>query len=187
MVTIRAFIALPLPAETTLAIAAIQKQLVSTGAEVKWEPSDKFHITLKFLGDIDRSLVPQIIEVLEKTIGTLPRFDLTYVGLGGFPTSDRPRVVWIGSSESQQVLHLHSQVELACDSLGFAKEVRPFHAHITLGRLKGNRNLDRLTASLKSITFEPLRAHCSEVHFIRSELRPTGSVYTLLNSIPLAS
>jgi hypothetical protein len=53
--------------------------------------------------------------------------------------------------------------------------------------VKGNRNLERLTASLKSITFEPLLARCTEVHIVRSDLKPTGSVYTLLNSIPLAT
>ena len=168
-------------------MAAIQKQLVSSGAEVRWESPEKFHITLKFLGDTDASLIPEITDQLRKSIGSFPAFDLTYVKLGGFPNVDRPRVVWIGTSESQQMLRLQSQVEQVCTSLGFANDDRPFHAHITLGRVKGNRNLERLTASLKSITFEPLLVRCIEVHFVRSELRSTGSVYTLLNLISLAS
>jgi len=169
------------------AMAGIQKQLISAGAAVKWESPEKFHITLKFLGDTDVSLIPEITDQLRKSIGSFPAFDLAYVKLGGFPNVDRPRVVWIGTSESQQILHLQRQVEQVCTSFGFATDDRPFHAHVTLGRVKGNPHLDRLTASLKSITFESLLVRCTEVHFVRSELRSTGSVHTLLNVISLAS
>ena len=168
------------------AMASIQKQLVTSGAEVKWESPEKFHITLKFLGDTDVSLIPEITDQLRKSIGSSPAVELAYVKLGGFPNVDRPRVVWIGPSENLQILRLQSQVEQVCTSFGFATDDRPFHAHITLGRVKGNPHLERLTASLKSITFEPLLARCIEVHFVRSELRPTGSIYTVLNSISLA-
>jgi len=187
MSTIRTFIALPLPSEVISAMASIQGQLIASGAEVKWDTAEKFHITLKFLGTTESSLIPEITKQLGISIGSFPAFELAYVKLGGFPNVDRPRVVWIGTSENQQILRLQHQVERVCISFGFAKEDRPFHAHITLGRVKGNRNLERLTASLKSITFQPLLARCTEVHFVRSELRPTGSVYTLLNSIPLVS
>ena len=184
---IRTFIALPLPGDVRSAMASVQRQLIDSGAEVKWDTPEKFHITLKFLGDTDSSIIPEITRQLKISLGTFPAFELAYVKLGGFPNVERPRVVWIGSTESQQILRLQSQVEEICTSHGFEKDDRPFHAHITLGRVKGSRNLERLTASLKSITFEPLLARCTEVHFIRSELKPTGSVYTLLNSISLAS
>jgi RNA 2',3'-cyclic 3'-phosphodiesterase len=187
MSMIRTFIALPLPREVVAVMASVQKQLMDSGADVKWDGPEKFHVTLKFLGDIDSSLVPELTDRLKKSIGKLPAFELSFVRLGAFPNEDRPRVVWIGATESQQILRLQSQVEHVCTSLGFATDDRAFHAHITLGRVKGQHQLDRLTASLKSITFEPLLARCTEVHFVRSELRPTGSVYTLLNSIPFAS
>jgi RNA 2',3'-cyclic 3'-phosphodiesterase len=187
MSTIRTFIALPLPPEVMSGMASVQKQLMASGAEVKWDAAEKFHITLKFLGDIDSALVPEITDQLKKSVGNFPAFELVYKRLGAFPNADRPRVAWIGTSESQEILRLQSDVERVCSSFGFATDDRPFHAHITLGRVKGTRNLERLTASLKSITFEPLLARCTAVHFVRSELKPTGSVYTLLNTIPLAS
>jgi 2'-5' RNA ligase len=80
---------------------------------------------------------------------------------------------------------LQRRIEEVCGRFGFPKEDRAFHAHITLGRVRGNRHLDRLTEIVKTVTFEPMQARCAEVHIMRSELRPTGSVYTLLNSIPL--
>ena len=187
MPMIRTFIALPLPSGTQHELAAVQSQLIETEAAVKWDSSDKFHITLKFLGDVDSSQPQHIADELRNSIGGLAAFDLSFVSLGAFPNVSRPRVVWIGTQENEHVQRIQERVERVCISFGFAKEDRPFHSHITLGRVKGIRNLDRLTAKLKSITFKPLMARCSEVHILRSELKPTGSVYTLLNSIPLAS
>jgi 2'-5' RNA ligase len=187
MPTIRTFDALSLPREIATAMSSIQEELIASHAEVKWDTSDKFHITLKFLGDTEASLIPRIADDLQHSIGSFPAFEIAYEDLGGFPNVERPRVVWIGARENPQIKQLQTQVELVCTSFGFPKEDRPFHAHITLGRVKGSRNLDRLTASLKSITFEPLLARCTHVHIIRSDLKPTGSVYSLLNSIPLVS
>lgn len=187
MAKIRSFIALPLSADIQSEIARVQAELMASQADVKWDTSDKFHITLKFLGDIEADQAPLIAGELVKSIGTSPPFDLTFSNLGAFPNAERPRVVWIGTRVIEQVPQLQWKVERVCESFGFAKEDRPFHAHVTLGRVKGSRNLDRLTAKLKSVTFKPLIARCSEIHMMRSELRPTGSVYTLLNSIPLAS
>jgi 2'-5' RNA ligase len=187
MPTIRVFIALPLPSEIQREFAVIQRELIETHAEVKWDTSEKFHITLKFLGDVDSSQPQLIAKELQNSIGGLSPFDLSFVSLGAFPNVSRPRVVWIGTQQNEHVQGIQEHVERVCDSFGFAKEDRPFHAHATLGRVKGDRNLDRLTAKLKSITFKPLIARCSDIHIIRSELKPTGSVYTLLNSVPLAS
>lgn len=187
MPMIRAFIALPLPSEIQREFAVIQRQLAETGAEVKWDGSEKFHITMKFLGDVDSSKPGVIAEAITNSIGGIPPFDLTFSAVGAFPNISRPRVVWIGTQQNEPIQGLQGHVEQVCDTFGFAKEDRPFHVHVTLGRVKGDRNLDRLTAKLKSITFKPLIARCSELHIIRSELKPTGSVYTLLNSIPFAS
>lgn len=185
MPTVRAFIALPVPFDVRSEIASLQAELIESRAEVKWDSPDKFHITLKFLGDTEGSQLPSMAEELLKSLDGLPSFDVTYETLGGFPNVDRPKVVWVGAQQSEQIRRVHESVERVCRSFGFAKEDRPFHAHITLGRVKGSRNVDRLTAKLKSITFKPLTARCTAIHIMRSELRPTGSVYTLLNSIPL--
>lgn len=186
MSTFRAFIALPVPPDVKAALASIQAQLIESHAEAKWDSPEKFHITLKFLGDTESTLLTSVAGELQNSIGSLSCFDLSYFILGGFPNASRPRVIWIGAQENEHILRLQERVEQVCATFGFAKEDRPFHAHITFGRVKGNRNLDRLTARLKSITFEPMLARCTEVHIMRSELKPTGSVYTLLNSIPLA-
>jgi RNA 2',3'-cyclic 3'-phosphodiesterase len=187
MPVIRAFIALPLPSIIQKELGAIQQLLKDPAADVKWDTPEKFHITLKFLGDIDEAKVDPMAAELGKSIGGFTPFDLVFRAVGAFPNANRPRVIWIGGEEHQQVIGIHQHVERVCESFGYSIDGRTFHAHVTLGRVKTDRNLERLTAKLKSITFKPLIARCSEVHIVRSELKPTGSVYTLLNSIPLAS
>lgn len=185
MDTVRTFVALPLPSELKLKMARTQAELREAGADVKWDTPDKFHITLKFLGDTESSAIPKLAEALQKSIGGLPAFNVSYEGVGGFPNIIRPRVLWIGTKASDEINRLQHLVEETCVKLGFAPDDRQFHAHITLGRVKGNHGLDGLTARLKSVTFEPSIARCSEIHIMRSDLKPTGSVYTLLKSIPL--
>jgi RNA 2',3'-cyclic 3'-phosphodiesterase len=187
MAMIRAFIALPLPPSIQQEFGVIQKSLKDSGAEVKWDTQDKFHVTLKFLGDIDAAKVDPIALALKNSIGGIASFDLAFQTIGAFPNANRPRVIWIGGEENEHVRGIQRAVERECDSFGFAKDDRPFHTHVTLGRVKSDRAVERLTAKLKSITFKPLIARCIEVHIVRSELKPAGSVYTLLNSIPLAS
>ena len=154
MPQIRAFIALPLPEEIQHEFGVIQQQLIESQAEVKWETSDKFHITLKFLGDVDPPKPALIAEELKHSLGSFHKFDLSFLTLGAFPNSVRPRVVWIGTQQNEHIVRLQESIEQVCSSFGFEKETRPFHAHITLGRVKGDRNLDRLTAKLKSITVD---------------------------------
>ena len=72
-----------------------------------------------------------------------------------------------------------------CVEFGFPKEDRLFHPHITLGRVKETRNVVRLTEAIKTITFEPIETFCSEILLMKSELHPSGSIYTILKSFPL--
>jgi 2'-5' RNA ligase len=185
MPRIRAFIALPTSSEVKQQIAAIQAKLIETQADVRWEGSERFHITLKFLGDCEPEVLHSLLSDLQASLRGTRSFELLYDALGCFPNMTRPRVVWVGAQENPQIATLQRLIEDACGKFGFAREERPFHAHITLGRVKGNRHVDRLTETLKTVTFEPLQARCGEIHLMRSELQPTGSVYSLLNSIPL--
>lgn len=185
MQEIRAFIALPSSAEVKRKLAEVQLELMSANADVKWDTPEKFHITLKFLGNCSKELLTQLMSSLQSSLQDVHSFEIVYRTIGGFPTIEHPKVVWVGAEMSQSLDQLHITVEETCTKLGFTKEDRRFHPHITLGRVKGNRSLHRLTEKLKSVTLEPLHVLYSEVLLMRSELQPTGSIYTLLNSIPL--
>lgn len=187
MPEIRAFIALQSSPEIKTKLTEVQSELISANADVKWDATEKFHITLKFLGNCKPEVLAQLTTDLRSSLQDIHSFEIVYRTIGSFPTIAHPKVVWVGADKNQSLDQLQTKVEEVCTKLGFAKEDRQFHPHITLGRVKGNRNIHRLTEKLKSITLEPLQAQCSEVMLMRSELKPTGSIYTLLNSIPLKS
>lgn len=187
MQKIRSFIALPTPDSVRSRITSIQAELKLLDADVKWDSPEKFHITLKFLGNVEPQLLEKLIVVLEPVAALQPTFELIYQNIGAFPSVTRPRVVWIGSSQNDLLLSLQQQVEETCARFGFPKEDRAFHPHITLGRVKSSRNIHLLTDKLKSITLEPTHSRCTELLVMRSDLRPTGSVHSVLKSIPLKS
>jgi len=182
---IRTFIALPAHSNAQQAIAGIQTKLKSAQADVKWESQDKFHITLMFLGNVEQSKLELLSTALVKSVQQFPALAIAYESIGVFPNMHNPRVVWIGIKANQIVLNLQAEVERVCIKLGFSKEDRVFHPHITLGRVKGKHNLVRLTEAIKTITFEPIETFCSEILLMKSDLHPSGSIYTILKSFPL--
>jgi 2'-5' RNA ligase len=182
--TVRVFIALSSPPEVKKVLTDIQNELNQEGGDVKWDTPDKFHITLKFLGDVEQEKLPALSATLMALSALHLSFELWYESLGAFPDLVHPRVLWAGARKNDSLSALHQSIDEACERFGFAREPRVFHPHITFGRVKGSRNVGRLTARLKSITFEPIRMHCSELLLIKSDLHPTGSIYATLNSFP---
>jgi RNA 2',3'-cyclic 3'-phosphodiesterase len=185
MSALRTFIALPAPPNVQQAIAEIQAKLKTVQADVKWEPQDKFHITLVFLGNVEQSKLELLSATLTKSVQKFPSFTITYESIGAFPKIQTPRVVWIGIKSDQTVLDLQAMVGRLCGEFEFPMEDRTFHPHITLGRVKETRNVVRLTEAIKTITFEPIEMHCSEIVLMKSELHSSGSIYTMLKSFPL--
>ena len=185
MPAIRTFIALPASSDVQQQMAVVQSELKAAQAEVKWELQDKFHITLKFLGNVEQSNIESLSSALTNIVKQFQVFDITYNLLGAFPNIQNPRVIWIGIKSNQVVLDLQSGVERICSDFGFQKEERTFHPHITFGRVKGTRSLTRLTEAIKTITFESMQSRCSELLLMKSDLHPGGSIYTILKSFPL--
>ena len=185
MSAIRTFIALPSSPELKNALRKLQTSLIQEKADLKWDTPDKFHITVKFLGNVDLDRITELSDSLTTVTSRMTAFRLVYNAVGAFPDLVHPKVIWAGAEMNETLTSLHHGIELACARLGFPTDTRAFHPHITLGRVKGLTNLARLTAKVNSISFEPTETACSEVLLIKSELRPTGSVYTTLNSFPL--
>ena len=182
---IRTFIALPTPSIAQQAMTEIQMKLKETKADVKWESQNKFHITLVFLGNVEHSILELLSTALAKSIQQFSSFTIVYESIGAFPNIQNPRVFWIGIKSNQTVLDLQAMAGRICVEFGFPKEDRLFHPHITLGRVKETRNVVRLTEAIKTITFEPIETLCSEILLMKSELHPSGSIYTILKSLPL--
>ncbi len=181
----RLFVAVDTPEQVKEELERLSARLRTTGAEIRWEGREKFHATLKFLGGTDKALLPAITASLERVSkGTSP-IPAVVRGVGSFPRKGTPRVVWVGLDDPDGGLErLQRSIDGEMSQLGFRPEERAFHPHITLGRVKGTRNLHGLRRMLESVTFESHPATVHEVLLVRSELKPGGSVYTILKSFP---
>ncbi len=190
---IRTFIAVDTPPDFKVQAEQIQNELNEIKAPVRWEKSYKLHMTLKFLGDTDTDTIHKVENsLLEITTKQRP-FWVRYNGLGCFPNTKNPRIIWIGCTPlSPDLEKLQNTIEENCAKIGFKKETREFHPHITIGRVKVRSGKDRrmlpdLIKKMESVTFDSLENEVHSVLLMKSELRPGGSVYSILKQFSLIS
>jgi 2'-5' RNA ligase len=186
MSVVRAFIAIELPA---LAQETIDKQTArlqqTLGRDlVRWTPTHNIHITLKFLGDVAAAHIGFLKQMLTRELANHAGFDLQIGGLGSFPNSKRPRVLWLGLQAPPALLSLQRAIETAAVRLGHEKEERAFSPHLTIGRVKPNvapMELQKIHSVLESVQLGNIAtARVDSVHLFKSDLKPEGSVYTKL-------
>mgnify|MGYP001822740724 FL=1 len=186
---IRSFIAIDFPEETRKALEDIQKKLKQSGAGVRWVKPSSIHLTLKFLGNIHAAQVEEIARAVAQEIRDQPPITLRPAGLGAFPSLRKPRVIWIGmEGEVQRLTGIQARVETALEVLGFAREKRSFRPHLTIGRVKDRRWLQSLVDAVATLDMKPFNSFdADEIILYKSDLRPTGAIYTKLHRMPLAA
>jgi 2'-5' RNA ligase len=145
------------------------------------------HLTLKFLGDVDKGVIDLIRSAMEESAKGFSPFVLQAKGIGVFPDIKRPRVVWVGVSGDVGVLSsLQSRLETYLDAQGFPKETRHFKGHLTVGRAKGRLDQDKLRKALEKLdAFETESFPVDSVILFQSTLRPQGAIYTRLAEVSL--
>jgi 2'-5' RNA ligase len=143
------------------------------------------HVTLKFLGRIEDARVDAIAAALRTVAARSPAFEIDVRGLGAFPTPGRPRVIWARLEPATPLAQLAGDVDGALDALGFARETRPFAAHVTLGRVRESRRNPKLADALARPA-ECGRLSVRRLSLMRSDLHPRGARYTELTSVLLA-
>lgn len=112
----------------------LKRDLNLSGKEVRWVRPEQIHLTLKFLGDVRGSMIPQVCDVMMRTAADCEGFDLRIQGLGIF---GRPaRVVWAGCELPPERIKLQTQLENEFEQIGWDKENRPSAGHLTIGRVK---------------------------------------------------
>lgn len=183
---IRSFVAVEIDRHTVEKIVVAVERLKPLIPGIRWVAPNNFHLTLKFLGDIEETRVDAIGEALRQTLHPFPRCTINAKGLGVFPGPRRPRILWVGLA-GNQLAHLAAKVESALSSLGFAPEQRSFTPHLTIGRW---RQLDRLPENLRHDLerwkdFEFGESSMHEVILFRSILSPAGAIYATLKVIKL--
>lgn len=192
----RLFIAFELPPEIKKAVAGIQAELKKTKAHVSWVRPEAIHLTLKFLGEVPEAHVAKIGDVLREAVRGTGPVSVTLGGVGAFPAPSRPRVIWLGVHPWQnnrdhvpvenKMNRLRDRIEKRLEGLGFEVDKRPLSPHLTLGRVRSSRGRKELARSLEIPLQDPLGS-CTfeELYLIRSELRPGGAVYSIIQTMSL--
>jgi 2'-5' RNA ligase len=186
----RAFVALKPPpvciAELSGIQAALRKELGSR--DYKWVDPEQMHITLRFFGSIAGQQVAEIVAKLTKATAGVSSFILRAGTLGCFPSSRKPRVLWMGVQDSaQQSALLQRRIQKETGDLGQAPEDRPFSPHLTLARVKepdraGRELLERLLRNEWTLSAD---WQVSEVLLMQSHLSRQGATYEILHAAAL--
>ncbi len=185
----RCFVAVNFPEEIREKVGKFASSLSSgaVGRVVRWVRPENIHLTLKFLGPVDRKALPELWSALETALAGHAPFGLTVKGAGVFPPRGRPRAAWVGrAGETAALAALQSAVEFAFEPLGFPREKRPFTPHLTVGRVRDPRRLTPLASEIAAAgEREWGKCVVERVHFVRSELFPTGPRYSILKEVRL--
>ena len=183
---IRAFIAIEIAPATVTRIAAAIEQLKPRIGGIRWVAPANFHLTLKFLGNIDESQIGPIGQALTDALRPFQRFTINAKGLGVFPGVKRPRVLWVGLVGSP-LTAVAAVVESALTPLGFARGEKSLTPHLTIGRWRQAERADRaLERELENWTqYDFGQTLVDEIILFESVLKPAGAIYNRLKVIAL--
>ena len=183
---IRSFFAIELQSSAIIKkIATFQDKLLETGGRIKLVEPENLHFTLKFLGDIEESILPELQKETEKI--SVEKFTVEYKGIGCLPGFHRINSIYVGVDEGkQQLTELAKQIEDVCTRFNLRKEKRPYKAHLTIGRVKypGDKQLLIETIKAQQGTLFG-KVEITDFQLKKSVLTPQGPIYSDLFQINL--
>jgi len=178
----RSFVAIELPDAVKEALAQLAERLRPARVPASWVRPEQIHLTLRFLGDVDKQRLEQLSAALRAAYrGTAP-FTVRVRGTGGFPNIRRPNVIWVSLDPVENGLGgIQQKAELAARAIGLPPEERPFKPHLTLARIKEPRAAWPLAAMLEQEAgFDAGEFTVSRVSLFSSQLNPKGALHTRL-------
>ena len=183
MARIRTFIAVDLAEGVKARLAALQEKLGRSAAGVKWTRPENMHLTLHFLGEVEQLEVVSICRVVRDRARKHAPFTLETAGLGAFPNTRRPKILWAGITEGVPELRtLHADLEEGLLDLGcYRREDREYTPHLTLGRLGHDDRAEEWAAVLaEHADWQGGATSVEEVLVMASEMRRGGPEYSVL-------
>lgn len=176
---LRLFVGIALPPEQRLTLSIICRGVPG----VKWVDPGNYHVTLRFIGDVDEGVAADIDEALAGI--RLPRFELAVAGTGSFGPDDKPRVIYAGLDRSAALALLHDKVEMALMRIGLAPEGRRYSPHVTLAKVQNGNPIEirRFTSEHNLLRLPGFRVEVFSL--IRSYLTKAGAIYEDVADYPL--
>ncbi|NIR48785.1 RNA 2',3'-cyclic phosphodiesterase [candidate division KSB1 bacterium] len=184
MAEIRTFIAVEIPDSVRDRIAKVQAELKKHKERISWTKPGNIHLTLKFLGNVDEEKIPAISEIIQEVVKDRKPFSLNVREVGAFPNVSRPRVLWVGIDDNPEIVEIADRIDEGLSQIVFPKEKRKFSPHLTIGRVK-SRTGKQFLQNLQNFDFDGGKVDVNEIVVVKSDLKPTGAVYTYLKKIRL--
>ncbi|MFH1023295.1 MAG: RNA 2',3'-cyclic phosphodiesterase [Planctomycetota bacterium] len=186
----RAFLAVLPSDDVRRGYGRFLRELKGSSGVVRWVSMENFHLTLKFLGETDVNRFPETGQALQEALAGIPPFDVTVRGMGAFPNTAKPRVVWMAGVEEADAAVMRTmagKVERAMADLGFPRDEKPFRPHWTIGRVRGGsadfRDLGELIWKWRDRALGTMTV--DHVALMTSELLSDGPVYRVAGRYPL--
>lgn len=179
----RLFIALEIPEEVRENISTLRKEAVHNLSDLRWEPKEKIHLTLKFIGEVNDDLVERItasltfLENFEKIKCRLTKF-------GFFLRRGIPQILWIGLWVEGILFNIVEQLNIRLTEFGIPAEERKFKPHLTLLRIK-KRFPEKWVSEFNSFIIPEINFTCDSILLIKSELLPESPKYTVIKKFNL--
>ncbi len=184
MSTFRGFIAIDINVAST--IVEFEKEIKKTGADVKLVEPQNIHITLKFLGDVEKTLIDEIEQIMNDAVKEIKPFTIKLKGTGVFPNQNYARIIWIGINEAQIIETIVKTIDEYLSKLGFKKEKRGFSPHLTIARVKSAKNKQRLLETIEKYTnVEFSIQEVNSIKLMKSDLTSAGPIYTTIKDVTL--
>lgn len=186
MALVRTFVAVELSEILKSEIDALGQRLQRESAQLKWVSRTNFHLTLKFLGDVESSRITAMAEGLARAVAGTEAFSLSFAGVGGFPKIAAPRVIWLGVDEGKEpLIRLQRSVDDELRAQGFPAERQEYRPHLTLARAREDADLRGVGERLMKVAAPATgKDQIHSIRLMKSDLRPGGPVYTCLKEIP---
>lgn len=173
----RLFVALPLPGDVAEALLDTQEGI----AGARWQDADNLHITLRFIGEVDRHTHADLVTALESV--PLRPFPVRIAGVGHFGADKRGKAVWARVEPSDALSELQFSVEMACRRAGLPPETRKFIPHVTIARLNsGSGDLAGWIAQHGDLSLGPWQVEGFSL--FESNLTPQGAIYEDIARFP---
>ncbi len=168
-------------------MAVICMPLHALPDKITWVKPQNIHLSLRFLGEVSIELLPKAEAALSQAAKTCTAFSIGFTNTGVFPDVKRPRVIWLGLEDSTARLgRFKQEIDKALNDCGFAPEKRAFKAHLTLGRVRRLKDTKRLISKLGTLVLPELALlEVKYIHLMRSQLRPQGPIYSVLETVQL--
>lgn len=185
---IRSFLAFELPLEIKNIVARVSGELRQSTLNARWVKVDNIHITLVFMGNVETEDIPEMGKGVQDVCQTTHPFDISLKGIGCFPNKHKPRVLWLGlDGDLEQMSTFRDALQKHLAGFGIKEEKRKFKPHLTLGRFRKPKKMDAQQDQALSKHGDVSSSVCSldELILFKSDLKPTGAVYTKLEAWPL--